>query len=69
MKLNVLATSHEWVPGIAERLARRTGTPFVLVTSKDELTAEKVESLAPARAFSLTGRIGFQTRSTRPTSV
>src|SRR5438105_14840854 len=51
MKPNVLATCHEWLPGMAERLTRRTGSPFHLLTSNDELTAERLAAIGPARVY------------------
>jgi methionyl-tRNA formyltransferase len=48
---NVLATSRIWAPGMEERLTRRTGSPFVLVTERKRLNVEELSSLNPQRVF------------------
>jgi methionyl-tRNA formyltransferase len=47
----VLATSRRWHDGMAERLSARTGRPFHLVTSKNELTVERLDALSPEYVF------------------
>lgn len=50
-KVYVLATSRPWNEGMAERLAARTGCDFVLMTSKEELTVERLTSIHPEIIF------------------
>ena len=47
----VLATTRRWHEGLAQRLETRVGAPFHLVTSREELTAERLTELAPRYVF------------------
>lgn len=50
-KVYVLATSRPWNEGMAERLTARTGSDFVLITSKDDLTVERLTAIRPEIIF------------------
>lgn len=47
----ILATSRLWNDSVKERLEEATGEEFVLITSKDVLTWERLESIRPNFVF------------------
>lgn len=50
-RCNVLAASRVWTPGMEERLTRRTGAPFILVTERARLNVDELSKLNPERVF------------------
>jgi methionyl-tRNA formyltransferase len=47
----ILATSRSWHEPMAERLEARTGHTFELITSRKELTPERLETIRPEAIF------------------